>query len=454
MNRGNKLLCSKKPQLEIDMSLETSTHLMIPEPAEESIATEPWAMETYADGLIDDLFAEIDSILEGSKKLPSQPQQQDSDWKPNNTSQVELLPSASNHLQRTGQFALPEDRRSGNNQLSTFIVNNNGQLTRKPSQKPQRLSKLLKLAAILGLAIAGSVWILKGGLFDHLASKSFQQALEIPQPQVQTKQDVEADFANYMLQALNIIEQKGASKYLPTANLALMSRTTTNRTALAYVRNEGRTGGNNLPPVLTANNTSPIPSSSTNVVERIYIPVYQPPLPMRYIPSPIPSIPTTLPPLPSTAKQATATGSQPALIKSLHNTGGKLGKPTDLLAKISSKLKPIDVKPQAISVQQAPQLLAPPKLPTPTAPQPEPIPTPQKAVSALSSANSPSYTLEGLLELGDKSAALFKINGVTRRVNIGESIGSSGWTLVDVANGEAIIRRNGEVRSIFAGQKF
>lgn len=437
------------------MSLETSTHLMIPEPAEESIATEPWAMETYADGLIDDLFAEIDSILEGSKKLPSQPQQQDSDWKPNNTSQVELLPSPSNHLQtlRTGQFALPEDRRSGNNQLSTFIVNNNGKLTRKPPQKAQRLSKLLKLAAILGLAIAGSVWIFKDGLFGRLASNSFQQALEIPQPQVQTKQDVEADFANYMLEALNIIEQKGASKYLPTANLPLMSRATTNRTALAYVRNDGRTG-NNLPPVLTANNTSPIPSSSTNVVERIYIPVYQPPLPMRYIPSPIPSIPTTLPPLPSTAKQATATGSQPALIKSLHNTGGKPGKPTDLLMNISSKLKPIDVKPQAISVQQAPQLLAPPKLPTATAPQPEPVPTPQKAVSALSSATSPSYTLEGLLELGDKSAALFKINGVTRRVDIGESIGSSGWTLVDVANGEAIIRRNGEVRSIFAGQKF
>jgi hypothetical protein len=62
--------------------------------------------------------------------------------------------------------------------------------------------------------------------------------------------------------------------------------------------------------------------------------------------------------------------------------------------------------------------------------------------------------LEGLLELGDKSAALFKIEGVTRRVDMGETIGSSGWTLVDVANGEAIIRRNGEVRSIYTGQKF
>jgi hypothetical protein len=38
-------------------------------------------------------------------------------------------------------------------------------------------------------------------------------------------------------------------------------------------------------------------------------------------------------------------------------------------------------------------------------------------------------------------------------LNMGESIGSSGWTLVDVSNGEAVIRRNGEVRSIYAGQK-
>lgn len=55
-----------------------------------------------------------------------------------------------------------------------------------------------------------------------------------------------------------------------------------------------------LPPVLTANNTSPAPTStSTNVVERIYIPVYKAPLPMRYVPPKVSGISTTLPPLPS-----------------------------------------------------------------------------------------------------------------------------------------------------------
>jgi Tfp pilus assembly protein PilP len=64
------------------------------------------------------------------------------------------------------------------------------------------------------------------------------------------------------------------------------------------------------------------------------------------------------------------------------------------------------------------------------------------------------HTLVGVLELGDRSAALFDIAGNTQRVYVGESIGSSGWTLVSITNQEAIVRRNGDVRSIYVGQQF
>lgn len=66
------------------------------------------------------------------------------------------------------------------------------------------------------------------------------------------------------------------------------------------------------------------------------------------------------------------------------------------------------------------------------------------------------YTLVGLLESesGENSAALFDVDGVTQRFKIGEAIGGSGWTLVSVANQEAVVRRNGEVRSVYVGQKF
>lgn len=63
-------------------------------------------------------------------------------------------------------------------------------------------------------------------------------------------------------------------------------------------------------------------------------------------------------------------------------------------------------------------------------------------------------TLLGVLELGDRSAALFEIDGTPQRVYIGERIGNSGWSLVSVANEEAVVRRNGEVRTLYIGQQF
>lgn len=84
-----------------------------------------------------------------------------------------------------------------------------------------------------------------------------------------------------------------------------------------------------------------------------------------------------------------------------------------------------------------------------TAPIPMPPSTPVST-----EAGSPPQTLVGLLEMGDRSAALFEINGVTQRYGIGESVGSSGWTLVEVAKNQVVLRRNGETRSIFMGQKF
>lgn len=90
---------------------------------------------------------------------------------------------------------------------------------------------------------------------------------------------------------------------------------------------------------------------------------------------------------------------------------------------------------------------APATASAPTAPRTAVAPVPNLATSA-------THVLVGVLQLGDRSAALFEINGVAQRVYIGESIGVSGWTLVSVTNQEAIVRRNGEVRSIYVGQQF
>jgi len=96
--------------------------------------------------------------------------------------------------------------------------------------------------------------------------------------------------------------------------------------------------------------------------------------------------------------------------------------------------------------QSVPLPAHPPALPAPA--------TAPAASNPLPASSGTKYTLVGVLELGDRSTALFESNGVARRINMGESIGTSGWSLVEVNNQEAIIRRNGEVRSIYVGQSF
>ncbi|MEP0926938.1 MULTISPECIES: hypothetical protein [Cyanophyceae] len=94
-------------------------------------------------------------------------------------------------------------------------------------------------------------------------------------------------------------------------------------------------------------------------------------------------------------------------------------------------------------------------VPQPRVGAPAPVaPAASAAPSQAPVAANPIHGLVGILELGDRSAALFEISGVSQRVYIGERIGSSGWSLVSVSNEGVVIRRNGEVRSIFIGQRF
>ncbi len=96
-------------------------------------------------------------------------------------------------------------------------------------------------------------------------------------------------------------------------------------------------------------------------------------------------------------------------------------------------------------------------LPTATpATMPSPNTTPAPSTPPPNIAATSTHTLIGTLELSNpaRSAALFEINGTTQRVQVGEPIGASGWTLVSVKGNEVIVRRNGDVRSIYTGQQF
>ncbi|HEY9661585.1 MAG TPA: hypothetical protein V6C65_24270 [Allocoleopsis sp.] len=144
--------------------------------------------------------------------------------------------------------------------------------------------------------------------------------------------------------------------------------------------------------------TSPTPT----VLERVYIPIYQPPG------------------APSSTPASPATGAVPR----------------------------VTVPASPVVPTSPPRTVVPPaSQAAPAAPSSVPSPAPVPAPAA-------QNVLIGLLELGDRSAALFEINGATQRIQLGERIGDSGWTLVSISNQEAVIRRNGEVRSIYVGQQF
>jgi hypothetical protein len=160
-----------------------------------------------------------------------------------------------------------------------------------------------------------------------------------------------------------------------------------------------------------------------------------------------------LPPAPSVAPSPLVIEryvpvSQPPLFGSFTNQPGTTpGNPTSPIA----AAPPPPPTVATVRVPSAPTV----RLPAPqTAAPAQPAPPSPVAAIAPSIDSSETHALIGLLELGDRSAALLEVNGVPQRIRVGEKIGASGWKIMSIANQTAIIQRNSEVRSIYVGQKF
>ena len=61
-------------------------------------------------------------------------------------------------------------------------------------------------------------------------------------------------------------------------------------------------------------------------------------------------------------------------------------------------------------------------------------------------------TLIGLIELGEASAALFKVDGITQRIWLGENIENTGWVLESVTKEKATITNQGQSRVLRIGE--
>jgi hypothetical protein len=106
------------------------------------------------------------------------------------------------------------------------------------------------------------------------------------------------------------------------------------------------------------------------------------------------------------------------------------------------------VKPIYIPIYQ------PPSTPTNTINPIVTAPAPVASVSSKKPAAKGSYTLIGVLDLGDRSSAMFDINGSIQSIKLGSVVGDSGWKVSRIAQQEVILKKGNEDNTVTVGQKF
>ncbi len=82
------------------------------------------------------------------------------------------------------------------------------------------------------------------------------------------------------------------------------------------------------------------------------------------------------------------------------------------------------------------------------------LPTPPPVDEATSVRPLKSYTLVGLMELGENPTAMFKGKSGTKRIVVGQKIDDSGWKLEAVQERNVVISRQGQSRTISIGENF
>lgn len=331
---------------------------------------EPFLVESYADRLMDDLFDDVDRLLDGAVP-PSQPARIEA---PAPRPKLNLAPPplSSELLARPQQQSKPESVDHSLPDLGELIS------TQPPAPRSGGFTRFLIITGCTSAVAALAVWLVTSGMASRFVAALTQPTEIAPTTIAQTPPvDTNSQFSEYVQRSLEAIDRKattGKSEGLPTAPY-----------------NSG------LP-------TVPVPAN-------------QPPL-RSSVPLPKAS------PLVITVPQAPA---------SVDPSRRELNQVLGRLASVLERLSPTANRPAALQ------------------PPVTSVPLPQ----ANSAPAAPQRTLVGVFEGSDpsRSAALFELNGVTQRHYVGESIGSSGWSLVEVSRQYVTVRRNGEVRTISAGQK-
>lgn len=279
---------------------------------------------------------------------------------------------------------------------------------RKSQSQSVSLPFLLVGAASISAVSTLGLWTLGQSEPGHgwlLSLTKEAAAAEIPN-------NSDDEFLAYLQQSLTVISTRQAeaqqlSTVIPVAQASTLPTTVPNTNAAPQIG-----ALPNLPGI------APTP----NVIERVFVPVYENKAETKVATKPLPNV--TLP-----ARKARPNVPVPAAVAA------------------------------AAAIPPGAPAAATPSVPivrSNSLPAPRSVAAaPTNAAAAITDVTPTSeHVLVGVLNLGSRSAALFDIEGSSQRAYVGDRIGLSSWNLVAVNGQDVVIRRDGEVRSVYIGQKF
>lgn len=396
------------------MSLESASDPISVVATVETVPAEAVAVESYADRLMDELFEGVDRAFEGSGGLPAEPV----------APEFVALKSISVPQIVLSQLA-PEPPRGGEKDVEA-IARQVALETTKKQQSKQSFDRILLGAACGSLLLVLGLWLASRSGLVRLPAATAPQT-----PAASGKTAPDTPFVEYVQRSLVAIEQ---------------NKTPQSKPQLAGVPGAATPG--TLPSIAISGAPPPTAGLSTAVnriadaLEQVAAKPGAPAPQVVVIPPPAQVTVAPAPPAQVTVAPQTVAGSPspaaPVSGRAIAAAGNR---------------SPVAASPAQSEAPQ-PKILARETEPAPTAGQSAPAPAARESAPAVSSAPTSTQTLVGILELGDRSAALFEVDGVARRIYVGETIGASGWTLAEIKNQEAVIRKGGDVRSVFVGQKF
>jgi hypothetical protein len=343
----------------------------------------------YASGLMDELFGEVDGILDGSLIPPSEPLKVAAPAEPKAHINLDFAAFLSTPVtERAAMMAdlstngappatIPQDREITS--VSTETVR-----LQARQESYGLFEKLLIFVGCSSAMAAMVIWLGSQGTIGRMvaAIRGTTETAAVTPP----SNPSDSKFADYMGKSLDSIDNK----------------------------NKVSSGLSTLPALATMP-TVKVPGSTSVTSPQPSIIIGGSGLPKPKVPVMNPSVA-----MPSVATPAPAQNTLEQTVAKLSNLVDRMSRPV--------ATAPIAAAPVVRSAS-----------------------TPGLAVSP--AAPAPERTLKGILGNGDRSAVMFELNGVTKNYEKGEKIGNSGWVLIRVENGNAIVRRNGEVRTLSVGQR-